>query len=140
MKRSLEFRALNASRISYTLFFFRIDFFCHLVFRIIQVGLYFRYAVQYIFCRLCSGRLPLKVSRPLAGHALRELDSSIRSVLAAPMDALPQEDEQQVKRRADALRTLKDMKFDEETLQRADQALKPKLSHRTQIWQRTVDR
>ena len=91
-------------------------------------------ADRYVdFCRLCSGRLPLKVSRPLAGHALRELDSSIRSVLAAPMDALPQEDEQQVKRRADALRTLKDMKFDEETLQRADQALKPKLSHRTQI-------
>ena len=72
-------------------------------------------------------------SRPLAGHALRELDSSIRSVLAASMDALPQEDEQQVKRRADVLRTLKDMKFDEETLQRADQALKPKLNHRTQI-------
>ena len=91
-------------------------------------------ADRYVdFCRLCSGRLPLKVSRPLAGHALRELDSSVRSVLAAPMNALPQEDEQQVKRRADALRTLKDMKFDEETLQRADQALKPKLSHRTQI-------
>src|SRR5690349_14713963 len=47
-------------------------------------------ADRYVdFCRLCSGRLPLKVSRPLAGHALRELDSSIRSVLAAPMDALP---------------------------------------------------
>ncbi|MET4373307.1 hypothetical protein ABIA99_006029 [Bradyrhizobium sp. LB12.1] len=91
-------------------------------------------ADRYVdFCRLCSGRLPLKVSRPLAGHALRELDSSIRSVLAAPMDALPQEDEQQAKRRADALRALKDMKFDEETLQRADNALKPRLNHRTQI-------
>jgi hypothetical protein len=91
-------------------------------------------ADRYVdFCRLCSGRLPLKVSRPLAGHALRELDSSIRGVLAAPMDALPQEDEQQAKRRADALRALKDMKFDEETLQRADNALKPRLNHRTQI-------
>ncbi len=62
-------------------------------------------ANRYVdFCRLCSGRLPLKVSRPLAGHALRELDSLIRGVLAASMDALAQEDEQQAKKRAEALR------------------------------------
>src|SRR6266702_3547683 len=85
------------------------------------------------FCRLCSGRLPLKVSRPLAGHALRELDSLIRGVLAASMDALAREDEQQAKRRADVLLVLKDMKFDKETLQRAEKALKPQFNHRTQI-------
>jgi hypothetical protein len=91
-------------------------------------------ADRYVdFCRLCSGRLPLKVSRPLAGHALRELDSLIRSVLAASMDALAQEDEQQAKKRAEALGALKDMKFDEETLQRAEKALKPQFNHRTQI-------
>ncbi|WP_028146099.1 hypothetical protein [Bradyrhizobium japonicum] len=91
-------------------------------------------ANRYVdFCRLCSGRLPLKVSRPLAGHALRELDSLIRGVLAASMDALAQEDEQHAKKRAEALRALKDMKFDEETRQRAEKALKPQFNHRTQI-------
>jgi|SRR5580692_11650505 hypothetical protein len=40
----------------------------------------------------------------VAGHALRELDSLIRGVLAASMDALAQEDEQQAKKRAEALR------------------------------------
>ena len=39
------------------------------------------------FCRLASGALPLIVSRPLAGHALRELDSLVRSVLVTPMEA-----------------------------------------------------
>jgi len=91
-------------------------------------------ADRYVdFCRLCSGRLPLRVSRPLAGHALRELDSLIRSVLAVPMEAFPQDDEEQAKKRAEALRVLKDMEFDEETLQRAEKALLPKLNHRTQI-------
>jgi hypothetical protein len=91
-------------------------------------------ADRYIdFCRLCSGSLPLKVSRPLAGHALRELDSLIRGVLAASMDAVVQEDEQQAKKRLGALRALKDMEFDEETLQRAEKALKPQFNHRTQI-------
>lgn len=41
------------------------------------------------FFRLSSGRLPLTVSRPLAGHALHELDSLIRHVLAVPLDARP---------------------------------------------------
>lgn len=45
-------------------------------------------ADRYVdFCRLSSGRLPLMVSRPLAGHALRELDSLIRGVLTVPLDA-----------------------------------------------------
>lgn len=64
---------------------------------------------------------------------MRELDSLIRSVLAAPMEALPQEDEHQAKKRAAALCALKDMQFDEATLQRAEKALKPQLNHRTQI-------
>ena len=75
-------------------------------------------ADRYVdFCRLCSGHLPLKVSRPLAGHALRELDSSIRSVLAVPMDAVAQDDKEQAEKRAEALRFLKDMNFDEDVRQ-----------------------
>ncbi len=49
------------------------------------------------------------------------------------MDALAQEDEEQAKKRAEALRVLKEMKFDEETRQRAEKALKPQFNHRTQI-------
>ena len=45
----------------------------------------------------------------VAGHALRELDSLIRGVLAASMDALAQEDEQQAKKRAEALRAFASM-------------------------------
>jgi hypothetical protein len=37
----------------------------------------------------------------VAGHALRELASLIRGVLASSMDALAQEDEQQAKKCAD---------------------------------------
>ncbi len=91
-------------------------------------------ADRYVdFCRLSSGRLPLIVSRPLAGHALRELDSLIRSVLAVPMDARAEDDDQQEEARQDAQRILKDMGFDDEAIKRAGDALKPRFSHRTQI-------
>jgi hypothetical protein len=91
-------------------------------------------ADRYVdFCRLSSGRLPLIVSRPLAGHALRELDSLIRSVLAVPMDARVEDDDQQDEARQDAQRILKGMGFDDEAIKRAIDGLKPRFSHRTQI-------
>ncbi len=37
------------------------------------------------FCRLSAGALPLRVSIPLAAHALRELKSVLRQTLAGPM-------------------------------------------------------
>ncbi|SRR5258708_25847431 len=41
---------------------------------------------RYIdFCRLAAGAFPLIVSRPMAAHALRELDSTLRHVLEVPM-------------------------------------------------------
>jgi hypothetical protein len=91
------------------------------------------------FCRLAAGTLPLTVSRPLAGHALRELDSLIRHVLAVPMDAIVAEDTAQEGLRADALKALKTIGFDEHALQRAENALKPRSSHRQQI-KRIVER
>jgi hypothetical protein len=91
-------------------------------------------ADRYVdFCLLSSGRLPLIVSRPLAGHALRELDSLIRSVLAVPMDARAEDDDQGEEARRNAQRVLKDMGFDDEAVRRAGDALKPRLSHRTQV-------
>ena len=85
------------------------------------------------FCRLASGRLPLAVSRPLAGHAMRELDSLIRHVLAVPMDARAVDDPEQTKQRADARKALIEMGFDEAAAQRAEAALKPRLSHKHKL-------
>jgi hypothetical protein len=75
------------------------------------------------FCRLSSGRLPLTVSRPLAGHALRELDSLIRHVLAVPMDARAVDNTEQEKSRRKARRLLKKMGFDDPAVQRAGERL-----------------
>jgi hypothetical protein len=85
------------------------------------------------FCRLASGTLPLTVSRPLAGHALRELDSLIRHVLAVPMDARAVDDPGQTKLRTEARNALKKIGFDQAALDRAEAALRPRLSHKTQI-------
>lgn len=85
------------------------------------------------FCRLSSGRLPLTVSRPLAGHALRELDSLIRHVLAVPMDARAVDNSEQEKWRRKARRLLRGMGFDDPAVQRAGDALKPRFSHKAQI-------
>lgn len=91
-------------------------------------------ADRYVdFCRLSSGQLPLIVSRPLAGHALRELDSLIRSVLAVPMDARAGDNDQQKARRREARKLLKKMGFDDAAVQRAGDGLKPRYSHRIQI-------
>jgi hypothetical protein len=91
------------------------------------------------FCRLTSGKLPLTVSRPLAGHALRELDSLIRHVLAVPMDAVAPDDPAQKKLRRQARKMLKGMGYDDPAVQRAGDALKPRFSHKSQI-QRIVER
>ncbi|MGD9767927.1 MAG: hypothetical protein AB7U62_09800, partial [Pseudolabrys sp.] len=93
-------------------------------------------ADRYVdFCRLASGTLPLIVSRPLAGHALRELDSLVRHVLATPMEARAADNSGEVKRREDARARLKELGFDEPALQRAEKALKPAFSHKKQIQQ-----
>jgi hypothetical protein len=97
-------------------------------------------ADRYVdFCRLSSGRLPLIVSRPLAGHALRELDSLIRSVLTVPLDARAADTDDQKTMRRDARRVLKKMGFDDAAVQRAGDELGPRLSHRAHI-ERIVSR
>jgi hypothetical protein len=45
-------------------------------------------ANRYVdFCRLAAGAFALNVSRPMAAHALRELDSMLRGALEVPMEA-----------------------------------------------------
>src|SRR5436305_1928993 len=47
-----------------------------------------RIADRYVdFCLLATGGLPLRVSSPIAAHALRELESILRQTLEVPMEA-----------------------------------------------------
>jgi hypothetical protein len=91
------------------------------------------------FCRLASGALPLATSRPLASHALRELDSEIRRVLAVPLDAVASDDAAQQLLRSEACKTLRGMGFPEDAVQRSDKSLRPQMTHKAQI-RRIVER
>jgi hypothetical protein len=62
------------------------------------------------FCQLAASATDLRVTRPLAAHALRELESMLRSSLEVPMDAKarPAEHEQ----RAEAETALTALHYD----------------------------
>jgi len=85
------------------------------------------------FCRLAGGAFELQVARPIAAHALRELDSLLRHVLEVPMDAKAAEDPETAKKIEKAIQDLIALGFDEAAIQRATNALKPRFSHKTQI-------
>jgi hypothetical protein len=88
-------------------------------------------ADRYVdFCRLASGAFPLRVSIPLAAHALRELESILRQTLAGPMEigvgATPDD-----LKKIDAVRKhLHAVGFNEDTINRAAKELQPRLSHK----------
>lgn len=89
---------------------------------------------RYIdFSRLAASATGLRVSRPMAAHALRELDSMIRFSLEVPMDAKAATDEEDEEKTDRAIEALKLFDFDEEALQRARKALAPRLNHARQI-------
>jgi hypothetical protein len=91
-------------------------------------------ADRYVdFCRLAAGAYALRVSRPIAAHALRELESMLRHVLEAPMDAKASDTPADLEKIEKAQRFLREAGFDDPALQRAITALKPRFSHRTQI-------
>src|SRR5467141_2084064 len=51
-------------------------------------------AERYVdFLKLAAGATDLRVTIPLAGHALREIESTIRVTLAASMDAESEQDD-----------------------------------------------
>jgi len=91
-------------------------------------------AYRYVdFSRLAASATGLSVSRPMAAHALRELESMIRFSLEVPMDAKAALDEQDEERVNEAIKTLKQLDFDDEALQRARKALAPRLNHARHI-------
>jgi hypothetical protein len=85
------------------------------------------------FCRLAAGAFDLNVARPIAAHALRELDSMLRRVLEVPMDAKATEDQDDAEKVDKARRALTTLGFDEAAIGRASSALKPRFSHKNQI-------
>src|SRR5258706_15205228 len=76
-------------------------------------------ADRYVdFCRLAAGAFALNVSRPIAAHALRELDSTLRHVLAVPMEAIAPEQLENSSKLDDARQQLSALGFDEAAIQR----------------------
>jgi hypothetical protein len=85
------------------------------------------------FCRLSSGAFALNVSKPMAAHALRELDSMLRGVLAVPMEAIAVAEEGFQDKLNDARKQLRALKFDDGAVTRAVTSLAPRINHKAQI-------
>jgi hypothetical protein len=89
-------------------------------------------ANRYVdFCRLAASATELHVSRPLAAHALRELESMIRSSLKVPMEAeaeLPTD-----QRQAKASEALKAIGYDDSAIRDAVKRLGPRSTHASEI-------
>ncbi|MDE2284387.1 MAG: hypothetical protein KGK33_07210 [Hyphomicrobiales bacterium] len=93
-------------------------------------------ANRYVdFCRLAAGAFALNVSRPIAAHALRELDSMLRGALEVPMEARAPETGEDTERIAEARKQLRALGFEDHAVDRAVRELKPRLNHKEQIRQ-----
>lgn len=83
------------------------------------------------FCRLAASATELHVSRPLAAHALRELESMIRSSLKVPMEAeaeFPTDP-----RQAKASEALKAIGYDDSAIRDTVRRLGPRSTHASEI-------
>ncbi|MCK1590250.1 hypothetical protein [Bradyrhizobium sp. 169] len=93
-----------------------------------------RIADRYVdFCRLAAGGLPLRVSAPLAAHALRELESILRQTLDVPMDVAIQPTEEELKKLEAAKTALRTLGYGDDLVLRASGQLRPRLSHKEEI-------
>jgi len=91
-------------------------------------------ADRYVdFCRLAAGAFALNVSRPVTAHALRELDSTLRHVLAVPMEAKTPDQPENSTQIEEARKQLGVLGFGEPEIQRAIAGLSPRLTHKSQI-------
>jgi hypothetical protein len=95
-------------------------------------------ADRYVdFCRLASGVFELRVSRPLARHALRELEGILRRSLKASLEVRPTEDSIDP-RHTKGREELSKLGFDNAAIERAVKALKPQTNQANQIRQITA--
>jgi hypothetical protein len=92
-------------------------------------------ADRYVdFCRLAAGECALRVSTPMAGHALRELEGIVRQTLAAPMEATLTPSAEALAMLDDAKTQLRALGFTKTQIDDAiNKGLAPRLSHAEQI-------
>jgi hypothetical protein len=92
------------------------------------------FADRYVdFCRLAGGTLPLRVSRPLAAHALREFESSLRTTLKTPAELQSTTAATEEATLQPAAQALRELGFDEAAIQRAVRKLPAPQHHRAEI-------
>ncbi|KZD25650.1 hypothetical protein [Tardiphaga robiniae] len=93
-----------------------------------------RIADRYVdFCRLAAGSFALRVSSPMAAHALRELESILRQTLEVPMDLVVTPSPEQTRRIEEVKKQLKAAGFSDDAVHRAANQLRPRLSHKEEI-------
>jgi hypothetical protein len=91
-------------------------------------------ADRYVdFCRLAGGAFALRVSRPVAAHALRELESTLRHILEVPLEAKAPAHPDDLENLNKARTRLRELGYDENMVQLATKGLTPRLTHKEQI-------
>lgn len=91
-------------------------------------------ADRYVdLCALSAGAMALRVSRPIAAHALRELESILRTILATPMDADADVTPEEQQLQEQAISHLRELGYKEGILTQARRALSPRVTHKALI-------
>ncbi len=91
-------------------------------------------ADRYVdFCKLSAGSLGLRVSLPMAAHALREMDSIFRETMEEFAGVNPGPGEGELKKQAEAAEALRKIGYDEDAIKRAVARLQPPDSHKGAI-------
>src|ERR1700733_14051197 len=90
-------------------------------------------ADRYIdVCRLSAGAFELRISAPVAAHAMREFESALRRILEVPMEAKVKQTAQEEERLTTAKKSLKELGFNNDAIAEAAKKLQsPK--HKDQI-------
>ena len=93
-----------------------------------------RIADRYVdFCRLAAGAFALRVSSPIAAHALRELESILRQTLEVPMEVAITPSQEEIDKIKKAKAHLQALGFNDDEVQRVADQLRPRLSHKEEI-------
>jgi hypothetical protein len=85
------------------------------------------------FCRLSAGVFDLNVTIPLAAHALREMESLLRSVLMGLLEVSIDEEPAQIEKVSKVQELLVSLQYDEDAIERAVKALTPQTTHAKEI-------
>ncbi len=91
-------------------------------------------ADRYVdFCKLSAGTLGLRVSSPIAAHALREMDSIFRETLEEFASVNPVPSEAELEKQNAAAEALRKLGYDEDAIARSVGRLQPQDSHKAAI-------